>query len=153
MMKSDLVPIVFWIVLSLFFMSFSLILGLGGFHNPGPGLFPFLVSACLFLVVLYLLLSHLKTRVILRRPESMLFGQRYAADVCFVLAALLGYALALESVGYIITSALLLGLLFGLKNRTRWKLIIILSVLTTLVSYFGFVALGVRFPAGILRLG
>jgi putative tricarboxylic transport membrane protein len=152
MKKIDLAPIVFWLVLSLFFMVFSYVLGLGEFHNPGPGLFPFVVAACLFLVVCYFLISTFSTRIVQREAEHKHFGRRYYMEIGFVLATLFGYALTLEKLGYLITSALFLLFLFGLKDRTRWKFVILASILTTLISYFGFMALGVRFPAGILRL-
>ncbi len=152
MKKSDLLCIVFWIGLSTFFMVASYMLGLGEFRNPGPGLFPFLLGACVFLVACYFLISSLIKSSVPSECEHKSHSWRHYLKIGSVLAALLGYALALERIGYLITSALFLAFCFGVMDHKRWRLLVIASILTTLISYFGFVALGVRFPAGIIRL-
>jgi hypothetical protein len=67
-----------------------------------------------------------------------------------VLASLFVYPLLLERLGYLITTLLVLIILFRSMNN-RWSSVLLASVLTVLVSYLLFTYLGIRFPKGILK--
>jgi putative tricarboxylic transport membrane protein len=73
--------------------------------------------------------------------------------VGFVLLSLFVFALLLEKIGYLITSFLILTLLFRSTGSKGWRFALITSGVTALVTYFVFTYLGLRFPAGIFRLG
>lgn len=150
MRHNDIIFIPFWLGLSVAIMFFSYRLGLGKLHNPGPGLFPFLLGGALFLVTCYFLLQWSLKRVAPDEAELKKAVWQNYRKACFVLLSLFGFALALEELGYLITSSFLMVLLFGVMNPKKWKLAIVASVVTSLITYFGFISLGVRFPAGIL---
>jgi putative tricarboxylic transport membrane protein len=150
----DVMFFIFWIGLGLFVMLFSHKYGLGGFHNPGPGLMPFLLGLLLLLISFYLLIRSLfkklkgDTVVEVRRDEE---GQISIRKVSLVLASLFTYALLLERLGYMITTLLIMIFLFWIIGVKRWRSILFAAGLTVLVSYFLFTYLGLRFPLGIFR--
>jgi putative tricarboxylic transport membrane protein len=152
MRRNDIIFIPFWIGLSVAIMFFSYRLDLGKLHNPGPGLFPFLLGAALLLVTCYFLLQWSLKRATPDEAEMKKAGRQNYRKVGFVLLSLLGFALALEKLGYLVTTVLLLALLFGMMEPRRWRFVIIASIVTALITYFGFLSLGVRFPEGMLRL-
>ena len=152
-MERSLIPIVFWILLSLFIIFFSRNIGLGEFRSPGPGLMPFLVGLFLLLISLYALIRSLLRRSgrekTLNREESRIYFRK----IGLVLLLLLAYALLLEKIGYLITAFLMLVFLFRSAGSTGWRFVLIISSVTTLVTYVFFTYLGLRFPPGILGIG
>ena len=152
-MERFLIPILFWILLSLFIIFFSRNIGLGEFRAPGPGLMPFLVGLFLLLISLYALI-----RSLLRRSGREETSNREGSKIHFrkiglVLLLLLAYALLLEKIGYLITAFLILVFLFRSAGSTGWRFVLIISGVTTLVTYAFFTYFGLRFPAGFLGIG
>lgn len=148
--KYRIVPILVWIGLGLFAMAASYELGLGGLHNPGPGLMPFVLGFFLCMTALYVLVSSLhKTEgtgeVVKEKKGRINFGK-----LLLVLAALFAYPSLLERLGYLLTTLLVLIVLFRSMNN-RWFIVVLASILTAAVSYALFTYLGVRFPQGIFR--
>ena len=145
-----MISAIVWIGLSLLIMFFSHRLGLEEFRNPGPGLLPFLIGAALFLVSLYLLGSLYVKKAFL---DERIQGKTHQVDlkrIFLVLLALLSYASLLETLGYLITSCLILVLLFR-SMGSRWGIVLLSSVLTVVATYLLFTKLGVLLPEGILR--
>ena len=70
----------------------------------------------------------------------------------FVSASLFFYGLFLEKLGYLIVTLITMVLLYLGMGLKGWRPVLIASVLTVAVTYFLFTYLGVRFPAGILRV-
>ena len=150
MERNRILPILFWIGFGLLVMSLSYKLGLGGFHNPGPGFMPFLVGLLLFAISFYPLLKFLcktggETNVEEKRSQANF------KKIALVVGSLFAYALLLENLGYLITTSLLLFLLFSSMGSKKWWSTLMASVFTALVTYFGFTFLGVLFPAGIWK--
>ena len=160
MRKYQFIPALFWIGLSLFIMVFAYRLGLEdktgleGVHNPGPGLMPFLVALALLLISLYILISPtLKKR---GQKEVSGSGKEAAkkpnyAKMILVLACLFGYAFFLEPIGYLLTTCLVLFLLFK-GMGVKWGSALFASLAATLITYFVFTYLGLLFPDGIVKL-
>jgi len=67
-----------------------------------------------------------------------------------VTLSLFAYTFVLEGLGYLIATIPLLVILFGCGGgKKRWKTVVVASVLTSFITYFGFAYLGVQFPVGI----
>ena len=151
MKKHHIYPIIFWIALSFFLMIFSYIkLGLGVFHNPGPGFMPFLIGALLLLLSLLLLITTLTGKGARAKPleeKREVNFRKFSA----VVVSLILYGLFLEILGFVVCTFLLLFFLFwGMGTRLRAALVT--STLTILITYFVFTYFGIRFPPGILTL-
>lgn len=148
--KYHIIPIFVWIGLGLLVMALSYRLGLGGLRNPGPGLMPFLLGSFLCAIAVYFLVTFLyrkQTREACAEAEQ---GRIHGWRLCLVLASLFAYALFLEPLGFLITTFLVLVILFGTLDN-RWSTMLIASLLTALIAYFLFRYLGVQFPRGILK--
>jgi len=152
MNKYNNIFLIFWIGLSFFIIFFSLKYGLGSFHNPGPGLMPFLLGLLLLIISLYLLLSSLFKR---SGRDETIKGEQSRINfkkLSIVLASLFFYGLFLEKLGYVIVTLLTMVILFWGVGLKSWRSILFASGLTVLLTYLLFTYLGVRFPTGILRL-
>jgi len=158
--KYQKIPIIFWIGLSLLVMILSYNLGLEdktgleGAYNPGPGLMPFLSALSLLLVALYLLLSSRFKKG--SQGEAVEPGKKEPRQINFgkiilVLASLFSYAFLLETLGYLVTTTLIMILLFR-GMGSRWRNTLVSSVATVLITYFVFTYLGLLFPEGIFKL-
>jgi len=151
MKKYAIFPALFWVGLSLFVIIFSYRMGLGGFHNPGPGLMPFLLGVFLLPISLYLLIrSAFRNGEGIEAPNEE-GGQTNYKQIGLILISLFVYAFLLERLGFLITTFIFLVLLFRSVGN-RWRTVLAASVLTVLTAYFVFTFFGVRFPEGVLRL-
>ena len=148
--KYHIVPILFWIGLGLLVMILSYRLGLGGLRNPGPGLMPFLLGFFLCVIASYFVLTFLSRKQTREDTADTEEGRIKVWRLCLVLASLFAYALLLEPLGFLITTFLVLVILFGTLDNRR-STILIASLLTALIAYFLFRYLGVQFPRGILK--
>src|SRR4030042_3849660 len=148
--KYGIIPIFFLIGLGLLVMILSYSLGLGGLHNPGPGLMPFLLGFFLFLASIYFLITFFYKKASGDGVVKEEQGQINYVRLCMVLASLFAYSLLFETLGFLITTLLILIILFRSTNN-RWYAVLIASVLTAFISYVLFSYLGIRFPKGILK--
>ena len=151
MKKSDIIPIIFWIGLSLFVMVLSYKLGIGEMHHPGPGFLPFYISVLLLIISFYLLL-----RYFLKKGDRSETAKEDKTQIAFwkiaaVVVSLTAYGLFLEKLGFLIATFILVNILFKTAGMKRWSFVFMGSLLTVLVTYLLFTSLGLNFPKGILR--
>lgn len=141
----------FWIILGLFVFIYSYRLGIGRVGSPGPGLFPF----CLGVIFFLLSFIHFLGKFFQRKKEEMMKNEgETPTDVMkliLLVSSLLVYALFLESLGYQITTFLVLVLLFKIAGNKSWIRVAVYSLFTLIITYLFFTYLGVRFPMGIMR--
>lgn len=142
MIRKDLGSALFWLALSVFVMIQGLALKLGSLERPGPGFFPFWGGLTLALLSLILLVGALG-----RRGTLTWSGVRWV-KLLLVVAALLGYLLLLERLGFATVTALFLLLLFRLEGK-RWGWSVAVSVLGAVSCYALFhVWLRTQLPLG-----
>src|SRR6266540_1165849 len=123
-MSRDLISGLFWLAIAIFFSIEGFThLKLGTLHQPGPGFFPFWGGVVLGLLSLVLLATSLR-----RRAAIALSGLR-SPRLLVVTAALLGYVVLLERLGFGTVTLLFLLLLFRLERR-GW----VLSAVSALVG-------------------
>jgi len=141
------------ILVGMFFMglSFLIIIGatrvpMGTFHRPGPGLFPLLVGIILGILSVFLFTASYSSEL---QSENKTNRKIQRLIPVFTIMAILGYALLLELIGYIILTFLLI-LSFGLLQEPKKKIFFIfLSFFTTILSYIIFsYFLGIPLPRG-----
>lgn len=146
-MPRDLVSAVFWLAVAVYvsFEGFTK-LKLGTLRQPGPGFFPFLGGLLLGACALILLARSLKSR------ERL--GARAIPwpALIFVLGALLGYLLFLETLGFVIVTLLFLLALFcfaeiGWIKHVAWS-----AIATSLVYALFKLWLKVPLPSGLFGI-
>lgn len=123
-------------------------LSLGGVHAPGPGFFPFWLG-CGFVILSLILLFGLLSRKI--KVAKGQWGEVLWHKVAFSSIVLFVYCLVLESIGYLIGTFLLLGILFRLIEKKNISVVFGLSGFISLGTYFLFKYwLFIQLPKGII---
>jgi len=120
-------------------------LGFGRWQNPGPGFLPMLLGIIISLLSLvWLIMSIARERDI--KPSKMFYDYR---KVILIILSLIVYTLLLDKAGFMICTFLFLIFLFRAIEPQRWRLVIVLALVVTVVSVFVFqLWLGVQFPEG-----
>jgi putative tricarboxylic transport membrane protein len=143
-MARDLVSGLFWLAVALFAVVQGHALKLGTLGRPGPGFFPFWGGVVLTVLSLLLLVGALRKR---DRSGWPAIG---SPKLLVVMAALLGYVVLLEPLGFVIVTFLFLLLLVRLGGR-RWASSGVAALLGTLGAYALFqLWLKTQLPSGPL---
>jgi hypothetical protein len=140
------------IVVSVYVFRGSLKYGVGTPVNPGSGLMPMLASLLVFgLSSLLLFKEVIGANKKSGRGESAGLG-RYAKPASLV-AGIVAYSWLLELLGFITVTLPLMFLMFSITEPPKWRGNLLISVVTTLVSFAFFRFLQVDLPVGIFHIG
>jgi putative tricarboxylic transport membrane protein len=127
-------------------------LGLGNFREPGPGLIPFGTAALFCLMCIGLVVKSLIEGRSVSQRTAVFQGIKWGTLI-FVVCALLGYGVALNTLGFSISTFLFIVLLLGVVGRRKWWVTLVSSILIVIGIYLTFVAwLGCEFPRGFLGI-
>ena len=126
-------------------------LAFGNLRVPQTGFFPRALGILLVLLALGELLRAL------RHSEAVLSMEKIAGEgwirIGATLATMLGFALVLEWLGFLLATFLLMVLLLRAIEAPRWPKVFVVALVTALLSYGLFAyLLGVPLPAGILGI-
>jgi putative tricarboxylic transport membrane protein len=142
------IPSFIIILISLIFCVSSFKLGLGRFHDPGPGLIPFLVGILLILFSVGVVVETYSSLEKEERPK-LFEGKRWRM-VLLILLSLFIYVPLLDILGFPLATFLLLLFLFKISEEQTWKVAFFASLLTTGATYLLFdYTLNVTLPTGI----
>jgi putative tricarboxylic transport membrane protein len=113
---------------------------------------PFLLGSLLLITSIWLILRSAfgmggKAEIIEKEEEK---GQIKLRRIIFILGSLFLYALFLETLGYLMTTSIFFIFLYRITGVKRWGPLLLATALTVSISYFGFTALGIIFPDGII---
>lgn len=154
MKRLDLTSGLFWLFFSSLAFAGSLRMGIGTVESPGMGFMPAVASGLLGILSLILL-----TNTILKKLKDVTVTGGITAAILrrgalTVVFGVLIYAMIMPKLGYLISTFLLMTLLYWYMERNGAKGLLrsaVLSLLTTAISYYLFaVLLSCPFPAGIL---
>jgi putative tricarboxylic transport membrane protein len=106
-------------------------LGIGTFHNPGTGFFPFLAGLVFALLSLILLIQSL----VAGENAEVILGKVRWKNITLVLICLVAYAVVLEKLGFMISTAFFIGVVLRVIEKKRWSLVVVVSVSATLVFW------------------
>lgn len=122
-------------------------LSLGNLHQPGPGFFPLVIAGVLIVLSVPIFLT---ARA--RAEGETGFSRRGLGRIVTVFAALIGYFLLLEYLGFAAVSFLLMTFFFLFIARQRWYAALFWALVTTGLAYLLFeTLLQSNLPKGILR--
>jgi putative tricarboxylic transport membrane protein len=141
----DIFASIFFICIGIGFMIGALGLGLGKPTEPQPGFLPFLGGIVLVLLSGILLFQARHKG----RGEPQALGKLRAPAI--VILGLIAYVATLDSLGYVITTAILSAIVLRvLETKSLWVLTVT-SLILAIGSYLLFdQLLGVPLPSGIL---
>lgn len=119
---------------------------MGGFSNPGPGLFPLLLGVIL-------LISSLISLFITNLGKVPGISEATSPrNVIYVIGILLAFRFSLPVFGYSLTTFLIFVLLIKIVAGQKWFKTFVYSTIFTTGSYLVFVkGLAIPFPKGIFQ--
>lgn len=134
----------FLFALSLFVLWESLRIGLGTLKVPGSGFLSFCAG---------LILSGLSLVLIYRGWGARESLGAHSRRVIVALLSLFAYSLVINTLGFVVATFFLVGILFQLGEPRRWWALLGMSALVTFLAYFVFgILLHVYFPRGFLGI-
>lgn len=125
-------------------------IGPGDIHNPGPGFMPLATAGLLGLMALGQLGRDLAVAVRCGAEPAVFARGRFGA-VLVVIGVLAGFGMAIERLGFTVSGALMLTVLFVVA-RMRWWVAALAAILIAVFARLIFWALGVPFPEGPLGI-
>ena len=145
----------FWLGIGVFICTLAWKVDLGSFKEPGSGFVAFIAGLFLSVLGLLMVLSEVYSKVLHRAGPVSGPGFRGAPVflIFYTIGVLLGYGLFLETLGYNVSTLLVMWALFYLfykrgKYRVAWSFLA--SLATTGVTYLVFeVWLRSQLPRGI----
>ncbi len=149
MKRYDQISSLIWLFFAVFICSESLRLPLGTLRDPGAGFLPLGSGLCLgILSIVHYLQARFRRESDLR--TSWISRERWKILV-IILAVLFGYALLLDVLGFLISTFILLLVLFSLAKPKKWAVAAGGSALASILSYVVFeIWLKTQLPRGIL---
>lgn len=149
-MSHDRTSSIFFLVVSIAVFVGSVQLGIGTARQPGPGFITLGASGLLGIISLIIFL---KTFVKKEQSGEAIFRGTLWWRVALSGIMILGYALVMPTLGYLITTFLLMFLLYSMIHEQKWYWVIISSLLSSLGSYYLFSKLlNCQFPDGLFGL-
>jgi putative tricarboxylic transport membrane protein len=149
-MVHDRTSSIFFLGLSFVVFVGSIQLGIGTTRQPGPGFITFGASGLLGILSFVCLFRTFGKG---KKPAEIIFRNTLWWRVLLSGLAILAYALVMPTLGYLITTFLLMLFLYGMIREQRWFWVIISSALSSLASYYLFSKLlNCQFPDGLFGL-
>jgi putative tricarboxylic transport membrane protein len=149
-MSHDRTSSIFFLVVSIAVFVGSIQLGIGTARQPGPGFITFGASGLLGILSLIALLKTLARK---GQSGEALFTNIMWWRVLLSGLAILAFALVMPTLGYLITTFLLMLFLYSMIHEQKWYWVIISSLLSSLGSYYLFSKLlNCQFPDGLFGL-
>ncbi len=149
MEKSDRVPGVFFLLISLFACHQAIGIGLGSFRHPGPGFLPFSAGALIGVLALWCLIQSKESRTAEDSGEDAEEGLS-RLKLVLVCLSLFAYTIAVGWLGFILSTFIFVLFIFCVVEPQRWWHVAIKAILITIGNYILFVVwLKVNLPKGI----
>lgn len=137
-----------WVAAGLAIMWLAWSLGIGKLDEPGPGLMSIGLGALIAIIGAAQLSAQLLSRTSATTEPLSRSAVLRVGGVVLLMAI---YIFAFEQVGFVITTFVLLTVLFGGLAGMRWGWSVLLAAVLTLGNYGVFkLLLGTQLPAGIL---
>jgi putative tricarboxylic transport membrane protein len=147
--KYDQISSLIWLLFALYICIESLRLPLGSMREPGAGFLPLGSGLCLgVLSAIVYFQARFRKKEDVRRSW---YSKERWKSLLIILAVLFAYSLLLEFLGFLVSTFILLLMLFRLAQPRRWVVAVGGSALASILSYMVFeVWLKTQLPKGIL---
>jgi putative tricarboxylic transport membrane protein len=146
--KREIAGSLFWILIAVWVIVSSIKLGVGEFHNPGPGFFPFWSALLLGILASMMLAgSFLKKEKTEIGQKAHLWQDLNWGKNITVIAALFAYCLVLTKLGYILSTLGLMIVLFYIGKMKLWA--VLTGALLAVALSFGLFYYGLKTPLPI----
>ena len=113
--------------------------------GPGVGFFPFWLGVLMAIVSVLLILNTWRGRADFKK--KIFPGPQALIAIVLVLGGLAGYIVLLEILGFLVDTMLFTAFLLGMVEREKWKMSILIALLTSAGLFVIFqLLLGVTLP-------
>ena len=151
-MNRDQLSGLFWLGIAIFLCLESFGLNIGTLGQPGPGFLVLFSGVILGIFAVIVIVKGTLVGEGIEKIKLLWQGMR-VRKVILILVCLLVYALVLDKAGYLMTTFVLMTILFGVMGRPKLWVQILGGLVTTLVTYIVFhIFLDVVLPRGILGI-
>jgi putative tricarboxylic transport membrane protein len=144
-----------WLGVGILICIGSLMLSLGQFRKPGPGFLSFFAGLLMAGLALAVHLQARKSRPDAGRekPGPIWSDRQRGIKMAMTVAALLGYAVAMNYLGFLLSTFLFLAFLFKAIAPQRWAVALAGSLVAS-AAFYGIFEFGLQcqLPKGILRM-
>jgi putative tricarboxylic transport membrane protein len=148
-MKREIITCSFWLLLSFYLSVESYRLGLSTANRPGPGFFPFIANIGIGLIAAFRLVNIIRKSSPDENSEPGLAGE--SRLVAYVIAGMLAYAFALNFLGFLFCTFLLVVFYLKVIAARGWLVTLSFAAAVALTSYVFFdVLLKAELPRGLL---
>lgn len=145
--KADTITAIILLVFSGYMIAESLTMAISSEYGPGPGMFPLGLGIMLAALSLALLWDGLNPRV--KDKPSKFQNKKGLLSAGLLVLGLIGYALFIPKLGYLLTTFLLVMFLMSVVARDKIRTSLITAICVTLLLFLIFdVGLGVHLPKG-----
>lgn len=152
MKNRDLVSSSVMLVVGLCFIAGGLRCSLGQLTSPGAGFFPLLTGGVLSLLSAVLLVKSILHPDRAGQREDFWLRPASSRKVLNALACLVFYLIALDFLGYIVTTFIFILSLFRWISAKRWTTSLLAALILSMGSYLLFkTGLGVSLPPGVIK--
>ncbi|MGE0225577.1 MAG: tripartite tricarboxylate transporter TctB family protein [Acetobacteraceae bacterium] len=149
-LRADTVTALLALALAAYLAYEAMDLGLGEPSDPGSGYIQFWTACIMGVLGLIQLVQSMLPGGDKTSLGSVFAGLRWG-KVLYVVGLLVAYAAVLQTLGFVLTTFILLLILFKTVEPQGWGVSLIGSAVTTLVAWAVFVAwLGTQMPSGTL---
>jgi putative tricarboxylic transport membrane protein len=126
-------------------------LSFGNMRVPQTGFFPWVLATVLLILCVILFAQGLSGAESDRPPDHIL--PEGWSRIAFTLAAMIGFAVVLERLGFLLTTFFLMIVLLRAIESQRWSKVFFVALLTAVGSYalFGWI-LGIPLPGGVFGI-
>ena len=151
MLNNDQVSSAIWFGIGLLIIIFSIPYGLGELRSPTTGFMPFLTGLAICTLAAIGFVGGTLERIGGKKWKSLLKNVKWGKPLIAVIA-LFAYALLLNTLGFLLGTALLVGFLLRAVEPQKWLVVILGAILTSVSAYLIFqVWLETQLPPGILQ--
>jgi len=139
---------VFWLVIGLAIAVYSRKYGLGTLSSPGAGFLPFLSGLAMAVLAVVVLVQRIPGK---KDTLMGLWANRRWPAVPIVMAALVAYAVVLNTLGFVLDTFFLIAFLLRVMQPLAWKKVLAGAAGATFGSYAVFhLWLEAQLPVGFL---
>ena len=141
-----------WLFLGILICLGSARLTLGNPRNPGPGFLPFITGAILAGLSLIVFLQSRRSDESREAAKPFLSDRKLATKALLTLIALLAYSIAMEYLGFLVSTTLFIAFLLAVVEHHKWYVVVLGSLLASGLSYTLFeILLQSPLPKGIFE--
>ena len=149
MRRANITVALVFVGVSIFLLFAAGRFNFGTLRVPQTGFFPKTLVIFLLLLSLVLLVQALRQKAV--EPGGVKIATEGWIRIASTLATMIGFALVLEWLGFLLSTFVLMVLLLRAIEAPRWSKVFTVALVTALASYGLFAwLLGVALPAGIL---